>query len=673
MTHERWVFESRLFPFIQGHARQQGARTRWLCFGEQIRTRKTSSATIEQYVDLMDEDLATLNGHVRDLDPTHVVINQPLSPGALATLRCCGEPHILSTSDHPALGGVVSIVDVARRAASLAPAPADAEREVGRDQRWFEGRTRWLRHWLGEADPGDDFFVGTVAPDYDAVMANASARSFRPHLLILGGVTCDHYHKVEQNPRFAGVDLAGCTHDFGCSYCTWYRGPNSDLRADPVALAEQQLRRVVETAGGHGRLQGVVDLLDIRLLKRIHRLAEVVLRLDLPPTTFCLEPRIDRVLQLHDRLVTALELLQGAGHRIYLFRMGAENLVDAENELFNKHLVLSQLDEGRRRLEALQRRFPDTFEADPTWGYITCTPWTSLEDLELGLARAVERGFEPLGVWLYTPLLLYRNAPITRLAERDGLTQGQWDDLAVLYEPSVNGVPFDSLTPHRFQDERTGAAFGLITRFCAAALRQKYPDTIFRGDALYEQLLQWEPAAFLRPDLFALEVLAALRQAASPPDMPGLLAAALASYELVCPGLAPNEQTEEDDAPRGQQAAGAPEVDVDLFARRFLRALQKVRRRLGDKVGALEVLEVLRSDPSTLRLTLQLDDQRYDLFLAGDSGDPHFFRTPNFLVSYRQQTPLRDADHIRRIRRLLRTFDAAVTRHAPELLLLRQS
>ena len=87
VTHERWVFESRLFPFIQGYARERGARTRWLCFGEQIRTEKTSAAKIEQYVELGDDDLATLEGHVRDVAPTHVVINQPLSPRVLATLR----------------------------------------------------------------------------------------------------------------------------------------------------------------------------------------------------------------------------------------------------------------------------------------------------------------------------------------------------------------------------------------------------------------------------------------------------------------------------------------------------------------------------------------------------------------------------------------------------------
>ena len=684
VTHERWVFESRLFPFIQGYARQRGGRTCWLCFGEQIRTQKTSSATIEQYVDLGDEDLATLAAHVRELKPTHVVINQPLSAPVLAALGSLAEPQILSTSDHPAQQGVVSIGDVARQAAGLASVEAPAEqagsdRDASPDQRWLEGRTQWLSHWLGEAPndaaQADGFFPDTVTPDYAAVMANERARSFCPHLLILGGITCDHFHKVGRNPHFDGVELSGCTHDFGCSYCTWYRGPNSDMSKDPVALAERQLRRVVETAGPDGRLQGVVDLLDIRILKRMDRFAEMVLSLDLPPTTFCLEPRIDRVLQLYDRLERALGLLQPAGHGVYLFRMGAENLVDAENELFNKHLVLAQLDEGRRRIEALEQRFPDTFEADPTWGYITCTPWTSLEDLELGLLRAVERGFEPLGVWLYTPLLLYRHAPITRLAERDGLVQQQWDDVAVLYEPSVNGVPFDSLTPHRFKDERTAAAFGLITRFCAAALRDKYPDTIFGDDALYQQLLKWEAGSFLRPDLFALEVLAALKQASPPPDLPRLLRQALASYEAVCAeqdtASSPQERAEKDEG-QGDDSGpmvDAAETEVDEFARRFRYVLQEVIRRLGEKVGPMEVGEVRRSDLATISVTLELDDQRYDLFVAdAGQGGPYFFRTPHFLVSYRQETPLTDAGHVRRITRLVKTFDAAVTRHVPELL-----
>ena len=39
---------------------------------------------------------------------------------------------------------------------------------------------------------------------------------------------------------------------------------------------------------------------------------------------------------------------------------------------------------------------------------------------ETGIERAIERAFEPMGVWLYTPILVYRGSPITKLAESKG-------------------------------------------------------------------------------------------------------------------------------------------------------------------------------------------------------------------------------------------------------------
>mgnify|MGYP000591476912 CR=1 FL=1 len=70
-----------------------------------------------------------------------------------------------------------------------------------------------------------------------------------------------------------------------------------------MAIAELQLRRVLETAGEEGRYCGTFDMLDIRLFRHVERLFGKFLELGVPPSTFCFEPRLDRFAQVaRDRL-----------------------------------------------------------------------------------------------------------------------------------------------------------------------------------------------------------------------------------------------------------------------------------------------------------------------------------------------------------------------------------
>ena len=356
--------------------------------------------------------------------------------------------------------------------------------------------------------------------------------------------------------------------------------------------------------------------------------------------------------------------------------MGAENLVEQENELFNKHITLAQLDNGRRQLQELADKHPEAFEYDPTWGYITCSPWTTLEMLELGISRAIERRFEPLGVWLYTPLLLYRHSPTSRLAERHGLVTSGWDDVAMLYEASVNGVPFDTFVPWRFQDERTGIAFALIGRFCAAALRDKYPDTIFQDDEQYERMLarETEKGPFDRPDLFAIEVIDAVKRAVRPYDRQQLLDGALAAYREVRAEVRDSKEKQA----RKTVAAGEQESErsaaqrqAELRALRYERVLRVVRKWLDGTLGGLEIVDVQAppAGDAVVVLRVQLGDNRYELHLGDAAANaPYFFCSRHFSVCYMQQTPLTSKTDIRHIRRFIEALDIAVTRHAPYLL-----
>ncbi|MDF1561670.1 MAG: hypothetical protein P1V51_01430 [Deltaproteobacteria bacterium] len=707
VTHERWVFDSRLYPLIKGGFEAYGQEARWLCFGAQISIVKVGEKEVLQLIDLPPEDLETLRRHLRELEPTHVLMSHPVTEATLEVLREAGEVALASVSDHSAPPGVVPLW----RPESMVTEDLDALGMSDADKRlyeklggtlfnWMQSRTDWLLRWMGE-DPATNpdfgkYFLGTFEPSFDVIMANERSRAYAPHLPLVGGVTCDHFRTVKDNPYFEGLDLSDCQHDHGCSYCTWYRGPTSDMHADPVEAAMVQLRRLVETGGEDGRHQGYIDLLDIRLFTQLERFAEQVCTLPLRPTTFCFEPRIDRLVQVEPALRKALPKLAEKGHGVLLFRMGAENLIEEENILFNKYVTLQQIDEGSRFLREFAAEFPDNFEFDPTWGYITCSPWTTLDMFETGIERAIERGFEPLGVWLYTPILFYRGSPITKLAESKGdILQTQFADLSLLYEASVNNVSFDTFLPWRFLDPRTGWAFALVVRFCAAAMRDKYSDSLFDGDALYERICGWEAEGLPldRPDLFALEAIAAVRAAseaagvdeAHPPELAPLAEEAKGPYRVKVEAALEAERRawrtdasgeEAKEASADPASAGDPDPEADLDpalqaelrrARVLQRVAQAVREKLGPVVAGLEVLQALPvTGEASVALTITLEGQRYELRLDDPtSGRPCFFRTEHFLVSYVKETPLESQAHQRTVKSFLRAVDRVASRHAP--------
>jgi hypothetical protein len=532
VTRERWVFDSRFFPFYKGCAEEMGFEARWLCFGSHPITAKTDARGIAQHMHLDAKDLEQLASHVVDLAPTHVITSHALSAPALsivhrgmadASVVCTHDPTVLTgyeTGEGQAMGG-----------------PEGATRT--------DPILRWLGLWEAGREHGGKYLVDEFRPSYDAIMVNADARAFRPRIILMGGIACDHHGRLSDHPTYGTLDLRSARHGFGCAFCTWYRGPNSDLHINPVSVAESQLRRILESARPGGRNCDIFDVFDIRLFRRLAEFVDMVTSLGLPPSTFCFEPRADRVIEMADRLPTALTRFEAAGHKLCLYRMGLENLSEEENErLYNKQVSMEEADEATKLLQSLKEAHAEAFEYDPTFGYITCSPWTTLEMLEDGVKRAIARGFDPRGVWLYTPLLLFDGAPILLLArQQEGILCDTWEDVAMLYQPSANQIPTETLRPWRFRDRRTALAFGLIVRFCAAALRGKYDDGVFAKDARYQWLLtRQDPCGPLdRPDVFALRVFEALRGASPTADADAVLRDALDRYARARASLGESE------------------------------------------------------------------------------------------------------------------------------------
>ena len=46
---------------------------------------------------------------------------------------------------------------------------------------------------------------------------------------------------VQAIPEFKDLDLSATEHKFGCSFCTWHRGPTSDMETDVGGIAIEQL------------------------------------------------------------------------------------------------------------------------------------------------------------------------------------------------------------------------------------------------------------------------------------------------------------------------------------------------------------------------------------------------------------------------------------------------
>ena len=527
-SSERWVYNSRYYPFLKGAAEKLGITVKWLCFGAETSMVKTGRGQVRRYRDLPPQDLAVLRWQAAALRPTPILLRHPVSKAVQDCLARAagGRPRWRAMSDLPAAHEGPQV--------DTLPGLAKKTEQAGEPDA-VAARTDWLLDWLGEKSSADRgrFLVDAFRPSYDVVVGNEAFRKNVPHILIMGGVICDHTRKLKDNEFYRELDSSACSHDFGCGFCTHYRGPTSDPRQDPVAVAAEQFRRLRRTSGRDGRDCGAFDVCDIRLFRCLDRFFAMVFKVGLGPSTFFFEPRIDRFLQGAGALEKALPGLRRRGHKVAILRMGAETLVQEENDFYNKGITLAQIDAATRRLRALAEKFPENFQYDPSYGHITCSPWTTLETFATGVERAIARGFDPKGVWLYTPLILYRSAPLTQLARRQGaVIAGAVPDLALLYEPSVNECPFDTILPWRFKDERMAAAFALIVRFCAAALRGRYSDALFRGDRLYARMLRWaqRPAFYGRPDLFAREVIAAVKSARPPFRKSALLQTAWESY-----------------------------------------------------------------------------------------------------------------------------------------------
>lgn len=674
ITPDGWVYASRHFPFIVGMAGIPGMRCSWVTYGTNLAVVRGEEGSLSHVATLTPADLEDLKGHLERTRPTHIVTSHDVDLPIAALLRQAAPKKLLVAPTELAhrpeeacelfLGQPLHLVPEYRRALRIATAM---------------NRLGWVARFLDfdpplDAERGNLFLSEAAEFRLDTVRpGNKAALAYRPPLTILGGTTCDYVADMADNPFLADLEFGQCDSQYGCAFCSGGVDISGSLENHPLVAAMRQIQELTHPRYAT-RLFGILDLTDVRLFDHLPELVARMVDLSVPPCTLRFEVRADRVLKNLLAIQKVLPMMAKEGYKLYLKRMGAESLSAAENERLNKGLTLEQLDQTMQVASHLANQYPGAFDFDRTWAYITCTPWTKLEEYEEAVKAAMQRSFDPLGVWLYTPLLLRPGTAATQRARRDQLITADWEDSAPLYEPWVNQGLKDCGQPWRFRDDRMKPVFGLTVRFCAAALVGRQSDDVFADDRWYRQLQTAGGAQefFVRPDLFSMAVIRAVQALGASRDWSELMDHALASYRKELASQLPTSAAAAgaETPGRVQRLKYLLEAVIQRFPAKFsLFTVESVNPLVLPNSGESSAAPSGSTGKAGFRIELGIEEQTclFDVLPLQD-GQRSFVRAIHFAVSHPQELPPEARRHSERLRQLFLILDRAVGQYAPELM-----
>ena len=582
------IYRNEYYPFIQALARGNGVNTRWLSLGVEARTAATGE-NLYLY-DPARPELDSMAAALVAARPTHVLLNEHLTPAAFSRLRGAAASARFHQLEMSPSGPILDLLEA------------------------------WLGLDLSDLRTQGLLLEEAVRPDFTRIPVDDLARRIRPYPALLLGPGCDYVRSLRDHPDFTALlESEEVRTHRGCSFCVNPDPRQFISRADPVELAMEQLQGAAETLDP--LLQDRSFLVrGVNLLPAIERLAAALEEKAVPPTTFFVSTRLDRISRFEDRIRRALPVLAQRSHRIHIWNMGIENHSPRENERLNKGLAPQVLQDGIRAVLGLAEDFPDVFAFDG-WGYILYTPWTTLDDLRINIREL--RALDPrsAGFALGTALQLMPGLPVTRLAEDAGLTVDAFEDF-----PTDSGciTTWDGYeVPWRFQDPRVAAMYRLTRRFRPGRVIpaddpdahrvQAWLDSLPDGD---EDLLQAAEAL--------LDVIDDAADAL--PSLEEHLEAAAAMVRARTPA----DATDDMPSPAQARLHGALQADIDA--------------------GALE-LGTFRVD--TLRLRPTKEGGRIELLLEGGDLDPlevlleeapksapAFLRRGRLALSYKSRDPV---------------------------------
>ena len=431
------------FPFLFGWAKERGLPIRWLRFGVGPKAAEGPSGGVE----LGAEDTDSLRQALEAWAPEAIVFSAmpsaPLLSALDAALGAASLHCSLSSAARPAAGE--------RSVELLDPRTAAFDTLVGLDEPAIRGVGIFQR----------------ASPDWSYEPANALAARLPALPFLLAGDECTYGRSLKRNEFFDGLPLEARLRKGGCTFCMRPESAGAWSR-HPLELLRLQLEAVARTCPrSAGRLQ--LRLVGESILGHLEAVIGLVRASSLPPSDLLLDARADLLLDALETLREALPSLEGSGHRVQLALIGIESFSGKELLRLNKGIDSATNVRAIRALMQLEREFGGVFDFREHGGlsFITFTPWTCPEELDLNLTLAAQLGITGLAGKLLTGRVrLYEALPLTAAARRDGLLCDRYEDPLLdtarqnFYEPEL---------PWRFEEPTMQAICSTLLRIDAGA------------------------------------------------------------------------------------------------------------------------------------------------------------------------------------------------------------
>jgi len=444
-TDRTKVFRTHHFPFVQALAQRCGWQTHWLSVGvdSEVQARQENPLIF----DLPPEDRLLLLNWLRQVRPTHVLLNERLQQDLWLALR-----GAVKDADLRKVPGLVEDwfeetpgLNTKGSAGNKFVEPRSSRRHAGKAQGGripvgmqptsnaasADGSATECRSYFPPSAKGMGLHLEhlDLVPNYHRELLNPLAGQIQPFTWILLGPLCLYRRPLRRNPLFAGVDLSRCNNPDACSFCEPPR--QERIPADVVGAAMRQILAAESTTPLRCRSRQYV-INGAALWPKLGPFLDQVLAQLLPPSAFFIHCRADEILRGASQIETRLSGLEAAGHSLNVFNIGVENFSPTENLRFNKGLSNDDVFSAARLMSGWERRNPRAFFFTRHGGFsfILYTPWTTLEDLEQNIhgLRKLRPLCHGVSFALKTRLQLLPGRAITALAKEDGLLAQTFDD-----------------------------------------------------------------------------------------------------------------------------------------------------------------------------------------------------------------------------------------------------
>ncbi|MBI5882238.1 MAG: hypothetical protein HZB91_03940 [Elusimicrobia bacterium] len=411
------------YPFLMGLSRAIGWRAHWRAVGV-----RWAPALLYS---LPPQDLETLLREVKRLAPRVVIVNERLSRKQWAAVAAAAPGGRLVYWD---LGE--SLFQLGETFIRLVP----------------EARCDALE---------DPCLLDTIEPDYSRRMLNKAPWAAEQIIEIVAGSRCAYHAPLDRNPFYRRLRSRPAV--MGCSFCM-RDDPRSALWnvRDTVAFAVRQIAALCRRRPTPG-VEKHLSLCGFELWRRLPELVRSLARQGVRGVELNLMPRLDEVLKARGAIGRCLPLMAKRGMTLRINGLGVENFSPDENLRLNKGLTAEQVHEATAFLIKTNRRWPEHFRLPyGGLGMILFTPWTRLEDLRVNLDHIercplIDRPFA-----LSRRLMLFRDRPITLLAQRDGLLAKAGE--SIFYNAGCKVALDQDELPWRFAHPEIGILWQLARR-----------------------------------------------------------------------------------------------------------------------------------------------------------------------------------------------------------------